>query len=175
MALFDSISARLGGFGIGPAMKKGINKVLTEDNASIASEINLVTTAWGRVISYQVTPQTTQRWGYGVEGKVQANTGIFYFVPKAKTGGDSGTAITGSVRVAIVNSEDIVKDYIISSIRTEELTKKLADGRDLVTFLAEQGYKAQPYDKLVVEILCDTDLTYSTSASSLLVNTTLYI
>jgi len=173
MALFDSISARLGGIMPGRAMPAGIDKVLTEVKMELSSDATVActTTSWARVGTYTVTPQTTQQWGFGVEGKEQANLGFLQFIPK----GVEEASILGEVRLAIVNSEDIVQDYRIPSVRTELLTKALADGKDLVYFLGASGYVGKPYDKLVLEILVDTATTYSTTASTLLVNTTLRI
>lgn len=173
MALFDSISARLGGIMPGKAMPAGIDKVLTEVKMELSADVEIActTTSWGRVGTYTVTPQTTQQWGFGVEGKEQANLGFIQFLPKT----NGGVAMPGEVRLAIVNSEDIVQDYRLPSVRTELLTKALADGKDLVYFLGASGYVGKPYDKLVLEILVDTAATYSTTASTLLVNTTLRI
>jgi hypothetical protein len=135
--------------------------------------ISCPSTSWTRVSSYTVKPQTQHAWGYGREGVEQANIGMFQFLPKTSAAG--GTAIATLVRVAVVNSEDIVLKYVIHSVRSERLQKDLTDGKSYVFFLPEDSYKARQDDKLVIEIKPDTTATISGTASSLRVDTTIYI
>jgi hypothetical protein len=130
-------------------------------------------TSYTRVASYQVTPQTQHRFGYGAEGRQQANIGILTFLPKTSAAG--GTLIPGIVRLSVVDSEDRPRDIVIHSVRVERLSKDLTDGKEVVFFLAEQGVKARPYDKLIIEMLADTAANISGSASSLRMDTTIYL
>jgi hypothetical protein len=178
MTLWDA----LGGLGkqIGAPMGGGKGKLKTLQGSDVGLAASgtydatvCPSTSWTRVGSYTVKPQTQHAWGYGREGIQQANIGMLQFLPKTSAAG--GTAIAALVRIAVVNSEDIVMKYVIHSVRSERLQKDLTDGKELVFFLAEDGYKARQDDKLIIEIKPDTTATISGSASSLRVDTTIYI
>lgn len=176
--IWDNISAALrgvGGVGIGVG-RGGKLKVLQGADVGMKSggtyeSVACVAGAWTRVGSRTITPQTTQRWGYGREGVSQSNIGILYFLPKVQ----AGTAIPCAVRLAIVDAEDRIRDYIIHAVRSEKLAKDLTDGKDLVFFLPENGIMGREDDKMVLEIMVDTNATLSGTVSTFRADTTIYI
>ena len=170
--MFNAIRERIAGIGIPAITRNGKLKTLQMADVQVGS-VQTPIGVWTRVGKYPVKAQTTQRWGYGREGIPQSNIGIFQFIPKYGSG--AGEINLCGVRLAIYDSEDRVRDIVIHNVRSERLAKDLADGKDLVFFLPEQGIVAREDDYLSLEICSDGGQGFAPAVSTLRVDTTIYI
>lgn len=179
MALFDSISAQLGGL-VGArktfGARRGAYKTLSDVATSLKLNGSIACSAgvWKTIGSYTVTPQTRMRVGYGRSGDTGQPQGILYTVLKTQA-----VAKHGELRVLIQDAEGRVKPdgYIIHSVRTERLDDSSGD-RAIAFLVPEMGPYANEDDEIVVQFKSDATVTLdgneNANGSTLLLDVTLY-
>ena len=106
---------------------------------------------WTVIGSYEIMPQQTAEPGYGTEGELARNVGMFYVVIKAAT-----VAKHGKIRVQVVDNQGRPKGYYVNGVRTERLDDS-ADDRTKGFIAAVRGIVGGPYDR--IEILFSPDAT----------------
>lgn len=179
MAIFDSISARLGGIaGVGRktyGAKRGAFKTLSARELNCKGSITVGVNKWTVIGSYTVSPQTRVRVGYGQTGNTGQQIGLLY----TKVNASLGTQKHGEIRVAVYDAEDRVKGYIVHSVRTERLDDSASD-RGIAFLIPEMGVEAIEDDIIKIEMKPDAAITVDgydaggTYPTELLLDVTLY-
>jgi len=154
----------LRGFGVGG---KGFQKTLTEDDFKLTSDVSVLSGKWNKIGEFTVPPQQAYKFGYGNPNQPY-NQGYMYIYIKD---GD-GNEIPCKVRLAVSDANELKKTVVFEErgevlhAATADITKQKA--------LPEQGPLAREDDKLIIEIMPDSNATVSASNTEIRIPVTVY-